>query len=94
LTSACGTGEAWQFRVSKMKPHDLESMPVDELWSLRSSRIVASVLARISIPFDRALASISVSDPQQFFFPQVEQAFWFEGFHRFDYSLSTGLVSS
>ena len=29
-----------------------------------------------------------------FFVPQVEQAFWFEGFHRFDYSLSTGLVSS
>jgi Ice-binding-like len=25
-----------------------------------------------------------------FFVPQVEQAFWFEGFHRFDYSLSTG----
>jgi hypothetical protein len=25
-----------------------------------------------------------------FFVPQVEQAFWFAGFHRFDYSLSTG----
>jgi len=29
-----------------------------------------------------------------FIVSQVEQAFWFEGFHRFDYSLSTGLVSS
>jgi DNA-binding protein H-NS len=31
-------------RVRKMKPHDLESMSVDELWSLRE--IVGSVLER------------------------------------------------
>jgi hypothetical protein len=75
-----------------MKPHDLESISADELWSLRelSPRYQPASQYRLIGRWRAFLYLIRNS----FFVSQVEQAFWFEGFHRFDYSLSTGLVSS